>query len=908
MDHLTYPTFAPNQILTDTQLNGLHTFLDHQNRLTRTHGIGAGIVCGLEADYQYHPKCKEHLIVITPGYGFSSDGYLIELPPSDYLPSAAGEWEKMDCKGDITEGNWIYTHVQKYEWPEDSLDFYQKWDSNKSPDGITKPEYSRQARRKNSLVNHDDPNVWELLTASEGVNEKNSSFELDELHVADRVLILYLEKGVSEDKPCVETDCTKNDQVQYHIRALLVKKDCLAQQDGCTPVQLLHLPRLHNFLENEGLKGIRAITSERTINEAYGTIVQKISESIWETICQVYADYQDFLHLDEVDMVELTEIYYKILPANQNDEDFHQYHYDLLNDLITGHNEFITEACKLTGSCFPVSGFPQHLGLAVFAQDASGNMLTLDKGYRNHFQPSPVHNVSHLDKTRIRKLFLRIRDMVIAYRFPGDIATFYEDGEEIRITPSQTEVYSLGRRAIPYFYDVQQYQIPFLSTWQPTDCCTGEEVLAHAFQAPSLETIESSRSVNPLTNFQQKPLHFSVLNKTFYRIEGHLGKGVEEIRINMMELMEDNNLEFDVLLVCFEENATDVGMDFHERVTSINVPRNFFEESYEHLMGMEHASGVTPGGTFIIIIDEVCVEPGNDQHIAVADFFLEKNLLCCIEEQEDDDQECPEVTGIDTEIVEDQPQSVTVEFTAIYSGPTPSSYQWNFHDGSSLRTTTDPTITTEFFRGEVTRLLTISVVARGPERCLSQATIEFPVTPFSQGTVSPSLTAQPAVAATRGAVSTSRSILTDSPGDSRYTTRSQTYFDEILNLNKTNAFSGVNSYQAALDFIQSKQPISANLGSYAETNGQLLNSFGRTKDTFKKQAYRQILERMAHKALDLAAAETSKGLDASTTEGLAEQFTKLKEKGISLTRIKTNWKAKELGTSATIKTLQQMLK
>ena len=51
-----FPTFDPdfitifqaNQVLKDTDLNGIVTYLDSHSRLTRTHLIGLGIVCGLE--------------------------------------------------------------------------------------------------------------------------------------------------------------------------------------------------------------------------------------------------------------------------------------------------------------------------------------------------------------------------------------------------------------------------------------------------------------------------------------------------------------------------------------------------------------------------------------------------------------------------------------------------------------------------------------------------------------------------------------------------------------------------------------------------------------------------------------------------------------------------------------------
>ncbi len=72
-DHV--PWFEANQVLKNTDLNDLVTYLDSHNRLTRTHLIGMGIVCGLEVHSIYKEGQAE--IRISKGCGLTSEGYII---------------------------------------------------------------------------------------------------------------------------------------------------------------------------------------------------------------------------------------------------------------------------------------------------------------------------------------------------------------------------------------------------------------------------------------------------------------------------------------------------------------------------------------------------------------------------------------------------------------------------------------------------------------------------------------------------------------------------------------------------------------------------------------------------------------------------------------------------------------
>ena len=96
----SFPHFVPDQVLTDTQLNSLRDYLDTHDRLTRTHLVGTGIVCGLHIAYaridgrvvksgektKVKPDldAETHTISVSAGYGITSLGYLIIFPSNSY--------------------------------------------------------------------------------------------------------------------------------------------------------------------------------------------------------------------------------------------------------------------------------------------------------------------------------------------------------------------------------------------------------------------------------------------------------------------------------------------------------------------------------------------------------------------------------------------------------------------------------------------------------------------------------------------------------------------------------------------------------------------------------------------------------------------------------------------------------
>jgi hypothetical protein len=71
-----YAVFERDQVLTHTQLNEVGTWLDQQDRLSRTNLFGTGIITGLKASLAFDALS----VTVSAGLGITTDGDLIRLP------------------------------------------------------------------------------------------------------------------------------------------------------------------------------------------------------------------------------------------------------------------------------------------------------------------------------------------------------------------------------------------------------------------------------------------------------------------------------------------------------------------------------------------------------------------------------------------------------------------------------------------------------------------------------------------------------------------------------------------------------------------------------------------------------------------------------------------------------------
>lgn len=536
-----YPIFEANQVLTDTQLNLLRDYLQDQILTSRTHLEGSGIVCGLFVSHQYDVECKEHQIHVTPGYGFSSEGHMLALGLDRTITNTDNEEGEGPCVDRIT-----FTHYRIFDnvnLPDDEI--YEKW---------------------------CDEEIIELLTAEEATTKKLKGDvadpKLEEEKIANRVLVLLFYLEESAQKPSVANDCNptvKNKSLK--TRTLLVPQSVVTDSAVCPDrsAQLLHLPRFHVGILKQPTRGKKGrsgfgpfdedcpmtnLVEAEDINRAYGTIVEEMKEYLLKTLRSLFNQYKCFLNLEElVKWKEIEECMDRYVDIRRFELNYHQYHYDHFHDLVCSIQEFLEAVCPLVKGCRPPQDYPQHLMLRLFQVQQGVYGFGDPEGYRHFFLPAPTKNEMNEEWKRARRLFLR---MVAMIRTFDETVVDHDLSEEpsfpVRITPSQTGLFPIGEQAIPYYYclrDEEAWQ-QFEAYWQPKMCCTTQKLLSyyHVEQQAKTEDIVNADARLEFPPYAANPLYYSLRKKSFFRIEGHLGKPCEAAEERINYLRKKFNLDF----------------------------------------------------------------------------------------------------------------------------------------------------------------------------------------------------------------------------------------------------------------------------------------------------------------------------------------------------------------------------
>lgn len=504
-----YPNFVANQLLTNTQLNQLRDFLFGQVRQTRVRLAGMGIVCGLTVRLEAGEEEDAWVVVISEGYGLTSDGYLIEIPETRLL------------------------NIRSYTDPL----------TVPSGEGYDLPAYEPWRLPAGEIDTSADPVVTqiplqELLSETTlqdpafAEEEDNVSQAITEGDLTDKVLCLYLEMQGKNLKSCLTTDCNnKGQNLHLRVKALLVDKDRLSPLGPCAEAgTTIDIPRLHHGLGKTAGIGLPEVDNATQINEAYRDIAGHLKDKLITgsgagaggLLVDAFSQYRPYLDIARLEA--RVRALGTALDAVLADPGFNQYHYDFFKDLITAYNEFTQLVCTLIKDCCPEGDFPRHLMLkCVDPEDAGADE------YRHRFRPSPVRNVLHEDLEKAEKLFARILTIGEHFALPGEAA--------VKITPSQTEAHPLGKRTIPYYYEMNS----IATFWPPRDCCT----------PPPLSYADNQ--MNPpagdyLSN-PGNPLTLNINPYSLLRIEGHYGQPCEAVLEQLAQLRRQHNLEFAIRIL-----------------------------------------------------------------------------------------------------------------------------------------------------------------------------------------------------------------------------------------------------------------------------------------------------------------------------------------------------------------------
>lgn len=497
----TYPVFEADQVLTNDHLNSMFNYLDQQDRLTRMKLIGSGIVCGLEIE----PAGSE--IKVKKGCAVTSQGFMV-----------------LHCET-------VYTHYIPYSTPvfPDDLQLNQQCPSERS-EAI--PFYGETFGRE----------IFQLI-ADQDVANHNGNTDLIALSqmpddfLSKYAIVLFLEAEQLNLKNCDTNDCNdKGSRMNFQVKALLVDKNILDKIISGQGGNLAEIDKnIYPILKRFNYQVQKLTTSSDVINAFKNLADHETLTTIAAALKNSARKYQYLLENENPNIFDtvynrLVELRDEIL---RNHPVLIQYFYDFLDDIIKGYYEF-TRAAQHTNSecCMDEMKFPLHIMLG----EANVSTSNSHASYRQYFIYSPLFNDQKNRLGEIRSLFTRLKLLLSQFSIESMLPF---DKKQIRITPSQWGKANLSDRCIPYYYNVAEPQNELYKFWNYEKAKRGEETHNLSYNASSYN------APFHVTN----SLLYDIEPFNFFRIEGHIGKHINEALPMIKQQQKERNQPWEVVAV-----------------------------------------------------------------------------------------------------------------------------------------------------------------------------------------------------------------------------------------------------------------------------------------------------------------------------------------------------------------------
>lgn len=495
----TYPVFEADQVLTSDHLNSLVDYLDQQDRLTRMKLIGSGIVCGLEID-----PGREG-IKVSKGCALTSQGFMV-----------------LHCET-------VYTHFVSYIAPPfpGGLQLVQQCTSKPS---VFTPFYGeRFGQGILELIAEKD------VAGHSGVSDPVALSQVASDFLDKYVIVLFLEAEQLNLKNCDTNDCNdKGSRMTFQVKALLVEKNVLdkigREQGRSAPPQV---NTVYPVLKRYNVPSQKLTTASDVLNGFRELADKETLTTIAVALKNAARQYQYLLDNESATVFDTTYDHLAALRDEllKNHPIFIQYFYDHLDDIIKAYYEFHYLAEHASSECcMDEMRFPLHIMLG------EANQATVHRrsSYREYFIYSPLFGDQQHRVAQIRLLFTRLKLLISQFSIDSMLGI---EKKQVKITPSRFGKTSLSNRCIPYYYELGEPPQELHRYWNFEKSKRGEETHnlgynAAAYQAPF-----------PIAN----PLLYDMEAFNFFRIEGHIGKHINEALPIVKQQQQENNLAFEVV-------------------------------------------------------------------------------------------------------------------------------------------------------------------------------------------------------------------------------------------------------------------------------------------------------------------------------------------------------------------------
>ena len=540
-----YPVFEGSQVLTSEQLNDLFSYLDQQNRFTRSKLIGIGIVCGL------HISTTSDSVVLSKGLGVTSDGFLIRMP---------------DC---------TMKYRRSYQLPTGV--FYEPF-GNFDDDGVFSQD--------KDIVLH------ELLAKKP---TENSFKEIDKDFFSDKYMLIYLECFDRDPRSCLGKNCEDLGKERiFTIRKLAVNQKGLIKILDKSNGSILNpyavssglghidLPKPLFTNDNESCKNyeafvklyIAAITEEtETVNVFDSLFGEGSGQGL---LAQTYNKFQPLLGpvYNYSNPLSGNSRYSKVKsdlrkilngttePTKYNIQSLYEY----LSVLIKAYHEFVASAELLVSACGPENEFSLHLSLGkiLFDLDKESDEIDIlgESRFRHQFLQPRIFN----EQANLERKVISLHKRIVLLLESFDLERLSDSELPVKITPTVTSRL-LGESSIPYFLQpgltgntdgIRKTQLDREWNFELT-ISTRMENRVVSYDYNKLIAGESTMLPAGLI---QTPLFFPSKDQAF-RIAGSYRKDVDLVKKLISEQKAKFNLPFEILPVRFGGDTDHIIVDEH---------------------------------------------------------------------------------------------------------------------------------------------------------------------------------------------------------------------------------------------------------------------------------------------------------------------------------------------------------
>lgn len=560
LNNITYPYFQANQLLTNTHLNNLVDYVDQEVRNSRVFLNGIGIHYGLEVDVDIdidnqnsQPDNQSPVTIrIKEGVGVTSKGFIFKI-------DRQGTSENQEAACEFSYYNPNDPNLTELQ----VRDFFNINENDKCSD-LVNPVAAWSLSNNDAGTErltladlHDKTLVFFCKNQSLKPENNNSGGCVNSLSVNSQdyaiiQMVLLLDEPNLNLILNIDEEGEGADGIETY-KPIPIRRFGVKKNPNASPVE--RYPYFTDFSEIDTIrKFLQAyddvITSTGIGNIPVAATIQNAYTSAARTYKKIFGDKGNVFNnlYDKLDSLK-NGLVSDIINSNpllalRNVQYFHAF----LRDLALAYDDFACLEVVQQAAGFPrLCSFPKFLMLGKFEVDVEFGLQIKGKPFRHERQELPVKDLETIGFDDAKVYFERMEKLVatndndqfINLHFP-----FQEDSEYIQITPSNRQHDRLGERAIPYYINS--------AILRP---CWNSALKSQIKQARIPSYYNDIVSNNDLTVKHHSFFEFNRFD--FYRVEGHIGKTVNQVKGQIERERAVLNLPFDIRIVKIKRDGND---------------------------------------------------------------------------------------------------------------------------------------------------------------------------------------------------------------------------------------------------------------------------------------------------------------------------------------------------------------